>query len=158
MIHNRTLPLLVLSALAFAACSKQSTAAPESTMAPVAAAPAQRQKAPDNVTVGFVGIKDGDTVSSPFKVGFSVEGLKVANAGTFDPGTGHFHLIIDSALPPQDGPLPSNGHLMHYGKGQMETDLSLPAGSHTLQIEFADGSHVPFDPPVVSAPITITVK
>jgi hypothetical protein len=172
---NRIISLFALSALALAACSKKSdgtsgtypptaaepaAAAPPATPSstPAATAPVQRQKAPEGAKVDFVNLKNGDTVSNPFKVSFGVQGMTVANAGTATPGTGHFHLIIDSELPPQDGPLPSNGHVMHYGKGQMETELSLPPGAHTLQIEFADGNHVPFDPPVVSAPITITVK
>lgn len=165
----RPLPLLLAATVALAACSQKSAdqsqpAAPAA--APAAAAPAApppaaglpRQKAPDGTTVSFVGIKDGDTVTSPFKVGFAVTGAKVAPAGTTDPGTGHFHLIIDSDLPPQDAPLPANEHVKHYGKGQLEDTLTLPPGSHTLQIEFADGLHLPFDPPVVSDKITVTVK
>jgi len=34
----------------------------------------------------------------------------------------------------------------------------LPAGRHTLQIMLGDASHVPFDPPVQSAVITVNVK
>jgi hypothetical protein len=36
--------------------------------------------------------------------------------------------------------------------------ITLPAGQHTLQLELADGAHVPFDPPVVSEVITVTVQ
>ncbi|MBV8063100.1 MAG: DUF4399 domain-containing protein [Nevskia sp.] len=128
------------------------------TLAATAAA-LPRQKAPDGTAVSFTGIKNGDTVTSPFKVGFAVSGAKVAPAGTTDPGTGHFHLLIDTAtLPPQDGPLPASDKLKHYGKGQTEDTVTLPPGSHTLQIELADGAHVPFDPPVLSDKITVTVK
>ena len=31
-------------------------------------------------------------------------------------------------------------------------------GSHTLQLVLGDWSHIPHAPPVMSAPITITVK
>ncbi len=181
MNTSRTLPLLlaVSAALALGACSKSSEPAPPAAepTAPAAAAPAgdaasqpataaaatsagaaARTKAPDGAKVYFVGIKDGDTVTSPFKVAFGVDGAKVAPAGTPDPGVGHHHLIIDAALPPQDAPLPANDNVKHFGKGQLDTELTLPAGTHTLQLEFADSNHVPFDPPVVSDKITITVK
>ena len=172
MSKIRTLGLLLTATLAVAACSQKSAdqAAPAADAAPAAPAtppPAptaptlsgvSRQKAPDGTAVTFIGIKNGDTVTSPFKVGFAVTGAKIAPAGTTDPGTGHFHLIIDSALPPQDAPLPANANVKHYGKGQTEDTLTLPPGQHTLQIELADGVHVPFDPPVVSDLITVTVK
>lgn len=163
----RPLTLMLAATLAVAACSQKSggqgqsapAAAPSAApAAPTPAAPATRQKAPDGTTVSFVGIKNGDTVSSPFKVGFAVTGAKIAPAGTTEAGTGHFHLIIDSELPPQDGPLPANEHVKHYGKGQTEDNVTLPPGQHTLQIELADGAHVPFDPPVVSDKISVTVK
>ena len=167
----RPLTLLLAATVGLAACSQKSGDQGQSAPAPAAAAPAAavpatpapaaalpRQKAPDGTSVSFSGIKNGDTVTSPFKVGFAVTGAKIAPAGTTDAGTGHFHLIIDSDLPPQDGPLPANEHVKHYGKGQTEDTITLPPGSHTLQIELADGLHVPFDPPVVSDKITVTVK
>jgi hypothetical protein len=167
--------ILLSAALAVSACSQnnsssQQAAPPEAAQAPAPAAPpatapaaptlsgVARQKAPDGSSVSFVGIKSGDTVTSPFKVGFAVSGAKIAPAGTTDAGTGHFHLIIDAPLPPQDGPLPASANVKHYGKGQTEDMLTLPPGQHTLQIELADGSHVPFDPPVTSELITVTVK
>jgi hypothetical protein len=36
--------------------------------------------------------------------------------------------------------------------------LELPPGRHTLQLVLGDKEHVPFDPPVVSKKITITVR
>lgn len=163
--------LLLTATLAVAACSQKSPpqdaapAAPAPAAAAPAAAPAPapaaipRQKAPEGTTVSFTGIKNGDTVTSPFKVGFAVTGAKIAPAGTTDAGTGHFHLLIDTdTLPSQDAPLPASDTVKHYGKGQTEDTITLPAGQHTLQIELADGLHVPFDPPVLSDKITITVK
>lgn len=161
------LSLALIAGLALAGCHKKTEeqqASPAAPAAPAAETPAAtppavtRQTAPEGAKVAFVGIKDGDTVTSPFKVGFSVEGLKVAPAGTTDPDTGHFHLIIDSELPPQDAPLPANDHVKHYGQGQTEDELTLPPGPHTLQLEFTDGAHVPFNPPVVSDKINVTVK
>src|SRR5579883_2236785 len=142
---------LFLAAAALAACNQKSEAPKPAETPPPAAAPAPagqepaatgaaltRTKAPAGAKVYFVGIKDGDTVTSPFKVGFGVDGLTVAPAGTMDPGTGHHHLIIDADLPPQDLPLPANDNVKHFGKGQTDAELTLPAGKHTLQLEFAD--------------------
>jgi hypothetical protein len=173
--------LALTAALSFAACSKKSeTAAPATPPAPAAepapaaagsvaappaaatgAAPANnaaRTPAPAGAKEYFVGLKNGDAVNSPFKIGFGIDGLKVAPAGTAEAGTGHHHLIIDAELPAQNAPLPADDHVKHFGKGQTETELTLPAGTHTLQLEFADLNHLPFDPPVVSEKITVTVK
>jgi hypothetical protein len=149
---------LLLSTVLLAAAFLPVTASADPAGGPLAAA-LTRHKAPDGTKVSFTGIKDGDTVTSPFKVGFSVTGAKVAPAGTMDAGTGHFHLLIDTdTLPPQDAPLPASDKLKHYGKGQTEDTVTLAPGKHSLQIELADGLHLPFDPPVLSDKITVTVK
>ncbi|HMB76709.1 MAG TPA: DUF4399 domain-containing protein, partial [Kiloniellaceae bacterium] len=46
----------------------------------------------------------------------------------------------------------------HFGGGQTETTLELAPGRHTLQLILGDWSHIPFDPPLVSQQITITVE
>ncbi len=51
--------------------------------------------APPNAVVYIISPKDGDTVSSPFKVQFGLSGMGVAPAGVDKPNTGHHHLIID---------------------------------------------------------------
>ena len=54
-------------------------------------------------------------------------------------------------------PLPVSDHLRHFGKGQGETTLDLPPGTHTPQLLFADFTHTPFTPNVAPKKITITV-
>jgi hypothetical protein len=67
-------------------------------------------------------------------------------------------LLIDVAeLPPDNLPLPANEQVRHFGLGQTETTLELPPGEHTLQLVLGDALHIPHDPPVRSAKITITV-
>ena len=100
---------------------------------------------------------DGSTVRSPFKVWFGLRNMGVAPAGVERPNTGHHHLIIDTDLPPAGEPIPSNRSHLHFGAGQTETQLDLPPGRHTLQLLLGDARHVPFDPPVASARIAITV-
>jgi len=102
---------------------------------------------------------DGATVTNPFTVKFGLRGMGIAPAGVDQAGTGHHHLLVDLVeLPDIDESLPATEHIKHFGGGQTETTLTLPPGEHTLQLLLANYVHVPHEPPVVSAPITITVK
>jgi Domain of unknown function (DUF4399) len=116
--------------------------------------------APPNAAVYFISPKDGDTVSSPFKVQFGLTGMGVAPAGVDKPNTGHHHLIIDATLSPAElkEPIASDVKHLHFGGGQTETMVTLPPGQHTLQLVLGDWSHVPFSPPLMSPVVTVTVK
>jgi hypothetical protein len=111
-------------------------------------------------TVTIINLKDGDTVTSPFKVQFGLTGMGVAPAGVEKPNTGHHHLIIDTTLSADalKAPIPSDAKHVHFGGGQTEAMVTLPSGQHTLQLVLGDWSHVPHVPPVMSKPITVTVK
>ena len=94
-----------------------------------------------------------------FTVKFGLKGMAIAPAGTDQPNSGHHHLLIDvSDAPDMKLPLPATEHVVHFGKGQTETQVTLPPGKHTLQLVFANYLHIPHDPPVVSQRITVTVK
>jgi len=116
--------------------------------------------APPNASVYFINLKDGDQVTSPFKVQFGLSGMGVAPAGVDKPNTGHHHLIVDTTLSAEElkAPLASDAKHLHFGGGQTETMLTLPPGRHALQLVLGDWSHVPFDPPIMSPVVTITVK
>jgi len=101
---------------------------------------------------------DGAEVRSPFLVRFGLRGMGVAPAGVTNANTGHHHLLIDVAeLPADNLPLPMTEQFRHFGAGQTEAEISLPPGQHTLQLVLGDSLHIPHDPPVRSAKITITV-
>ena len=103
--------------------------------------------------------KDGAKVSSPFVVQFGLKGMGIAPAGVKIDNTGHHHLLIDTDAPADAGaPLPASEKVVHFGKGQTETTLTLPPGKHTLQLLLGDFSHVPHNPAVISKKITITVQ
>jgi len=109
----------------------------------------------------FINLKDGDTVSSPFLVQFGLSGMGVAPAGVEKPNTGHHHLLIDAAPLTEEQmkePLPVDDSHKHFGGGQTETMVTLPEGKHTLQLLLGDWTHIPHVPPVMSEPITITVR
>jgi hypothetical protein len=107
--------------------------------------------------VYFVEPKDGATVSNPVHIKFGVDGMTVAPAGTMTPGTGHHHLLIDSGPLPQGQVVPVSDKSIHYGKGQTETDVTLPPGDHTLTAQFANGAHQSYGPEW-SQTITVHVK
>ena len=121
---------------------------------------------PPGAKVYFVNLADGDTVKGPVKVVFGLSGMGIAPAGIEKEGTGHHHLFVnrapfgegaDDATIIADG-IPADENHIHFGGGQTETTLELPAGTHTIQAVLGDQFHVPHDPPVVSAVITITVE
>ena len=116
--------------------------------------------APPKAAVYIISPKDGDAVTSPFKVQFGLTGMGVAPAGVDKPNTGHHHLIIDTTLSPAElkEPIASDAKHLHFGGGQTEAMVTLPPGRHTLQLVLGDWSHVPFDPPIMSPVITVTVK
>lgn len=114
---------------------------------------------PAGAAVYFIEPLDGATVTPTFTVKFGLRGMGVAPAGTDVPNTGHHHLLIDVAdLPDSKQPLPANEHILHFGKGQTETQVTLTPGIHTLQLVFGNYLHIPHDPAVMSKPITVTVK
>jgi len=125
----------------------------------VVAAQAAKTKGTDTATVYIVSPKDGETVSSPVTVRFGLKGMGIAPAGVNHPNTGHHHLLIDVATPPDfNAALPVTDNVKHFGAGQTETDLTLAPGNHTLQLVLGDHLHIPHEKPVVSQKITITVK
>lgn len=116
--------------------------------------------------VYFINLEDGQTVSSPVNVKFGLRGMGVAPAGTEKEMTGHHHLFInrpplgegeDGADELANGILSDDNH-KHFGGGQTETVIELPAGQHTLQLVLGDAGHVPHATPIVSEVITITVE
>ena len=109
--------------------------------------------------VYIISPKDGATVHNPVRVQFGLKGMGIAPAGVKFDNTGHHHLLIDTDPPAaESAPLPATDKIVHFGKGQTETTVTLPPGKHTLQLLFADANHVPHSPPLVSKKITITVK
>ncbi len=118
-----------------------------------------RSPSSEGASVSFKTLQDGDLVPPTFTAKFLVSGMGIAPAGSMIDNTGHHHLLIDVAdLPDMDLPLPATDHIRHFGKGQTKAELALREGEHTLQLLFADFSHTPHEPPVMTDIITITVS
>ena len=116
---------------------------------------------PEGAEVYIISPQDGAEVTGPVTVVFGLRGMGVAPAGTEREKTGHHHLLINYPLPTGEDlqySLPAEDNLVHFGGGQTETVLDLPAGTHTLQLLMGDANHVPHDPPLASSVVTITVK
>lgn len=151
----------LLPLLCAAACSNgDDGAAPAGAQEnrPVAAASMPRSASADGATLHFVTPQNGAVVSSPFSVEFLIEGMEVVRAGENAPNTGHHHLLIDTAMPGLDAPVPADENHVHFGDASTATVLELEAGEHSLQLLFADYLHIPHDPPVYSERIRIVVK
>jgi hypothetical protein len=122
---------------------------------------AQERTAPAaNAEVYIIAPQNGATLHGPVTVRFGLKGMGVAPAGVKFDNTGHHHLLIDTDLSELklDSPMPATDKIVHFGKGQTETTLTLSPGRHTLELVFADYLHQSFDPPLHSKIITITVQ
>lgn len=100
---------------------------------------------------------DGATVSSPFTVRFGIQGMAVAPAGDVLANSGHHHLVINAGPVAAGEPVPFDARHLHFGRGQTETELTLPPGTYTLTTQFANGAHQSYGP-TMSQTITVTVK
>jgi len=120
----------------------------------------ERLPSPSGAELYIIAPKDGEKVSNPVVVRFGLKGMGVAPAGIKMDDTGHHHLLIDTDLPIDlSKPIPPavENKILHFGKGQTEVTLSLPAGKHTLQLVLGDYLHIPHNPAVVSKRIAVDV-
>lgn len=107
----------------------------------------------------FTNLRDGDKIETPFLLKFGLSGgwglapiTKAARAKS-----GHHHLLINRPLPLNfKEALPFNEQYIHFGKGQMETVLTLAPGTYTLRMLLANEKHLPHF--VYSPPTTVTVS
>ena len=106
----------------------------------------------------FTNLKDDAKIETPFRVTFGLSGgwglapISKPIAGK----SGHHHLLVNRELPLDfKAALPFNDQYIHFGKGQMETVLTLEPGTYTLRLLLADDKHLPHF--VYSKPLKITV-
>ena len=126
--------------------------------APAQAQTAQRQPSPRGALLYFHYPLDGLRVPERFTVRMGLKEMGIAPAGIDKPLTGHHHLLIDVEPPPPDQPIPADYNHIHLGNGQTEVVVTLPKGTHTLQLLLGDHLHTPHRPPVMSQKITVYVR
>lgn len=113
---------------------------------------------PENAKVFFSNLKDGQEVTSPFKVEMGVEALSVDTAnGILKAASGHHHILIDIDSIATGQVIPKDSVHLHYGNAQTSAELKLPPGKHTLTLQFADASHRSYGNRLNSE-ITVDVK
>jgi len=98
----------------------------------------------DEHGVHFVAPLNHAVVDDDIHVVMAVDGMAVRKAGELKQGTGHFHIIVDGNFVPAGEVVAKDATHRHFGKGQVEADLKLSEGSHTLTLQFADGHHVSY--------------
>ncbi len=117
---------------------------------------------PEGAKVFFVGIADGDVVTSPVHIGFGIKDFSITPAGTTGKirhTAGHHHLLLDlPKLPDLETTIPRDEQRLHFDQGETDTRLELSPGKHTLQLLLGDEDHEPQNPALYSEKITITVK
>jgi hypothetical protein len=166
-MKSKTMAAMAATITMLVGCSKSTeeaagtteTAATTDEHASHTAVPAfARTPAPAGARVFIVSPKDGDTVATPVKVVFGIEGMGLVPAGEKNDSAGHHHLLVDTDLADAGIPIPADEKHLHYGKAQTEAEIPLGPGTHTLQLVLGDYLHIPFDPVISSEKITITVK
>jgi hypothetical protein len=130
--------LIILSFIALTAISCSQNSSNETEQSETAET-VETPETPDGVF--FIFPEDGATVNSPVLVGFGVNGMTVEPAGEVKEGMGHHHIVIDGQFVEAGTIVPADSTHIHYGKGQLETQLALTPGKHTLTMQFADGVH-----------------
>jgi len=157
-LSRSNIATLLITSLLLTACGDRQSAAPAASReAPSAAPVVLRKPAPESAQVYIVAPAAGATVTNPVVVQFGLKNMGVAPAGIDQPNTGHHHLLIDTELGRMDLPIPAGEQHVHFGGGQTQTTLTLTPGEHTLQLVLGDFLHIPHDPPIASARITINV-
>ncbi|PLP96354.1 DUF4399 domain-containing protein [Cupriavidus pauculus] len=115
--------------------------------------------APKGAEVYIIWPGDGAVIDGgKLWVRMGLKGMGVCPKGIERPNCGHHHLLIDADLPPMDKEIPNDRNHLHFGAGETDARIELPPGKHTLQLLLGDSKHVPFDPPIYSKKITITVR
>ena len=121
------------------------------------AVPDDMPAVPEGSRVYFANLEDGAVISSPAYVEFGLEGIGLEPAGVVKEGYGHHHILINDDFTPMGTAVPADDTHIHYGGGQSGDTLDLPAGNHTLVLQFADGMHRSYGE-ALSAKINVTVE
>ena len=163
MRNHRILRLALTSAI-FATffsslCQAQSPAAPDRLAAsPTSLHPWQAALPRLTAEAYFTNLKDDAKIETPFRVTFGLSGGwgLAPISKPIDGKSGHHHLLVNRDLPLDfKTALPFNDQYIHFGKGQMETVLTLEPGTYTLRLLLADDKHLPHF--VYSKPLKVTV-
>ena len=105
----------------------------------------------------FENVKEGDVLSSPINLEFSVQGFELAPSGSVGDRVGHHHLLVNRDSIMEGVVIPIDVNHIHFGNGEKRGTIELEPGSYLLTLQFADGTHRSFGEKM-SASVEITVK
>ena len=109
--------------------------------------------------VQFVSPANGDTVSQTFAVAMSAAGLFVESSGqVLRTEGGHMHILVDTDFIEAGNVIPADDQHIHFGGGQLSTELTLEPGEHILRLQMANGAHLALDGEQYRAEIMVTVE
>ena len=149
---KKLIPIVLLSIL-FSCEPKQKSAQQE----PAATEIADASISSDSSYVFFKYPENGTTVASPVYIEMGVSGMQVEPAGEVREGFGHHHILLNQTSWPKGKVIPASDSTIHFGKGQTDASLELPAGEYTIALQFADGVHSSYGE-TLAATINITVE
>lgn len=108
--------------------------------------------------VKFTAPQNAATVASPVKLAWAAENFRVEPAGAINAGAGHLHVMVDTPCVPAGQVVVNDATHLHFGKAQMQAEVPLTPGTHTLCLQAADGAHVALAGPGMTQQISITVQ
>ncbi|TBR18802.1 MAG: DUF4399 domain-containing protein [Chitinophagaceae bacterium] len=113
---------------------------------------------PNDATVFFENLKEGQTVGSSVAVKMGVTGLSVDTAnGILKPSSGHHHILIDLDSVLTETVIPKDSIHLHFGNAQTSAEIKLPKGKHKLTLQFADALHRSYGAKLTSS-VFVNVK
>ncbi len=110
-----------------------------------------------NATIRIAAPTNGALLANPVTIKLEAERMVIMPAGVPHTDSGHYHILITSKTQAGAGKPATLEQNKALDKGQRETTLTLPPGSHTLQAVLVDHLHRPHHPIVQSEPVEITV-
>lgn len=156
-------------ALAFSwGCASGGDTAEETMPAEEPAAEEMASESADEMSMGdgaprafFVTPHDGDTVTSPVSMEFSVENYQVeaiSDPETVHEGFGHMHIGVNTECMEPGIVIPKADPWIHFGDGSMIIEMQLPPGETTLVLQVGDGEHRTLEESGLCESITVTVE
>jgi hypothetical protein len=116
------------------------------------------EQVPANAKVFFANLKDGQSVTSPFKVDMGVDAMSVDTAnGKIKPASGHHHILVDMDSIPVGEVIKKDSVHLHFGNAQTSAEIKLTPGKHSLTLQFADALHRSYGSRLTNK-ITVDVK
>lgn len=93
-------------------------------------------------TVTFTSPADGARIAGAVDLRMVADGVVIEEAGEVREGAGHLHVMTAGQCVSEGEAIPKDADHVHFGKGQLEDQIFLRAGTHELCLQVGDGAHV----------------